>query len=179
MKLQHILAVFLATVIVFGGRAACAADPWIHQGFAEFAKGAFDDGGSNLYVNADGVMEIIHRWDINNDGCIDLFLADSHDYLERGPTRVYKVQKANVKDWKHRELPNSGGCAARIVDLDGDGRNDLIVLNDYNGIGSELPCYVYWGETNGLSAKPVELPALGARAVALIDLNRDGARRPQ
>ena len=48
------------------------------------------------------------------------------------------------------------------------------MLNDYNGVGSELPCYVYWGSKNGLSAKPVELPAFGARAVALIDLNRDG-----
>ena len=107
MNLHNALTAFFATVIVFGGYATCAADPWVHQGFAEFAKGTFDDGGSNLYVNADGVMELIHRWGVNNDGYVDLFLANSHDYLERGPTRVYKVEKSKAKDWKYRELPNT------------------------------------------------------------------------
>ena len=31
----------------------------------------FDNGGDNLYCNADGVIENIHRFDVNNDGYVD------------------------------------------------------------------------------------------------------------
>ncbi len=166
--------VYYVVFIMLVGCTACMAEPWVHQGFAEFVKGTFDDAGSNLYVNADGVIEIINCWDINSDGHTDLFLANNHDVVERGPTRVYEVDKSKSTGWKYRELPNTSGSAAKIIDLDADGHNDLIVLNDFNGVSSELPCFVYWGEKNGLSAKAVELPALGARAVALIDLDRNG-----
>ena len=151
-----------------------SANPWVHQGFAEFAKGKFDDGGSNLYVNADGVIEIINRYDVNNDGNIDLVLANNHDYLERGPTRVYKVDKPGKSPWRYTQLANDSCFSSKIVDLDGDGHNDLVITNAYNGVSAELPCFVYWGEPGGLAAKPVELPALGARDVAVFDINHDG-----
>ena len=41
---------------------------WTHKGFEEFNRGRFDNGGDNLYVNADGVIETIHRFGVNNDG---------------------------------------------------------------------------------------------------------------
>src|SRR5258705_10944887 len=53
---------------------------WIQAGFKDFAQGQFDDGGSNLYVNANGIIEMINNWNVNNDGYPDLVLANSHDY---------------------------------------------------------------------------------------------------
>ena len=53
-------------------------DAWIHRGFDDFCRGRFDDGGSNLYVNARGVIETIHRADIDNDGYVDIVLPNSH-----------------------------------------------------------------------------------------------------
>lgn len=41
---------------------------WTHKGFEEFSKGRFDNSGDNLYVNADGGIETIHRFGVNNDG---------------------------------------------------------------------------------------------------------------
>lgn len=57
---------------------------WVHEGLEEFNKGRFDNGGDNLYVNADGVIETIHRFGVNNDGYVDLILPNSHGYIERG-----------------------------------------------------------------------------------------------
>ena len=59
---------------------------WIHRGFDQFSKGRFDNGGDNLYVNAKGIIEMIHRFDVNNDGHVDLVFPNSHGYIERGPT---------------------------------------------------------------------------------------------
>src|SRR5207244_9988010 len=98
---------------------------WVSRGFTDFAKGQFEDGGSNLYVNANGIMEMIHRWDVNNDGYPDLILANSHDYIERGPTRIFWPTENAVKSWKRQELTVDSGWMSRIVDLDKDGYPDL------------------------------------------------------
>ncbi len=67
--------------------------PIIHRGFEAFSRGRFDDGGSNLYVNAKGVIERIHRTDLNNDGYVDIIISNHHGYIERGPTWIYKPDR--------------------------------------------------------------------------------------
>ena len=147
---------------------------WIHRGFKDFAAGWFEDGGSNLYVNAKGIIEMIHRTDLNNDGYVDIVLPNSHGYIERGPTWVYKVGAGEGKDRQRWELPNDSGWMSRIVDLDGDGYPDLIVVNGENGVTSELPSYIYWGGPKGLTGERTELSTVGAYDVAVLDVNRDG-----
>ena len=61
----------------------------VHRGFDDFSQGRFDDGGSNLYVNAHGTIEMIHVTNVNNDGYADIILPNSHGYIERGPTWIY------------------------------------------------------------------------------------------
>lgn len=144
------------------------------RGFADFARGKFEDGGSNLYVNANGAVEMIHRWDVNNDGYPDLVLANSHDYIERGPTRIYSPGKAADRNWQFQQLPTDSGWMSRIIDLDQDGFPDLLVANGENGVSSELPSYVYWGGPAGLGAARTNLPTRGAYDVAVMDINHDG-----
>ena len=151
-----------------------SSNTWIHRGFKDFARGRFDCGGANLYVNAKGIIETIHRTDIDNDGYVDIVLANTHGNIERGPTWIYKPSKGKGKDWEREELPNDSGWMSRIVDLDGDGYNDLIVANCENGVTSELPSYVYWGGPDGLTGQRTELPTVGAYDVAAIDVNSDG-----
>jgi len=45
---------------------------WTQDTFADFASGTFEDGGQNLYVSAAGRMQLINKWDLNNDGNPDL-----------------------------------------------------------------------------------------------------------
>jgi len=101
-------------------------------------------------VNANGVIETIHRLDVNNGGYVDLVLANSHDNIERGPTHVYTMSKAREKDWKRQQLPTDTGWMSRIIDLDKDGFAYLIVANGENGVTSNLSSYVYLGAPRGI-----------------------------
>ncbi|MSO21653.1 MAG: VCBS repeat-containing protein [Acidobacteria bacterium] len=147
---------------------------WVHRGFKDFARGQFEDAGSNLYVNAKGIIGMIHNWDVNHDGYPDLVLANSHDYIERGPTRLFWPVGISGKQWKVREMSGDSGWMSRVVDLDKDGFPDLIVANGGNGVTSRLPSYVYWGGPSGLIEKRTDLLTVGAYDVAVLDLNRDG-----
>lgn len=149
----------------------------IHRGFDCFRHGRFEGGGRNLYVNARGSIETIHRTDLNGDGLVDIIIPNAHGYIERGPTLIYKPDaKTDVAAWDRRELPNDSGWMSRVVDIDGDGYLDLIVVNAENGVTSELTSYVYWGGPSGLSGECTQLPTIGAYGVAVADINSDGRK---
>ncbi|MFH1006833.1 MAG: VCBS repeat-containing protein [Candidatus Latescibacterota bacterium] len=147
---------------------------WVQRGFEDFSKGRFDNGGDNLYVNANGIIEMIHRFDVNNDGCVDIVLPNSHGYIERGPTWIYTQAGWEGSQWPRQELPNDSGWMSRAVDVDGDGYLDLIVVNGENGVTSELDSYIYWGGVDGLTGERTALPTAGAYDVAAVDLAGKG-----
>ena len=147
---------------------------WIQRGFEEFSSGCCDNGGDNLYVNAAGIIERIHRLDVNNDGHVDLVFPNSHGYTERGPTWIYTQSQGAGADWPRRQLEKDSGWMSRAADVDGDGYLDLIVVNGENGVTSELDSYVYWGGPKGLTGERTELPTAGAYDVAAVDLRGCG-----
>ena len=166
-----------------------ATQTWQHGGFVDFSRGRFETGGENLYVNAKGEIETIHRTGLLNNGRVDIVLPNSHGYIERGPTWIYKPAmgvcaaacrdgltpaRSEGEDWPRRELPNDSGWMSRVVDLDGDGCNDLVVVNGENGVTSELDSYVYWGGPEGLTEERAALPTIGAYDVAVVDVDGDG-----
>ncbi|MBT3276207.1 MAG: hypothetical protein HN368_23875, partial [Spirochaetales bacterium] len=59
---------------------------WTQKGFEDFSKGTFVNGGDNLYVNANGVMELIHRFDLNNDGEVDIVISNTHGEITTVPS---------------------------------------------------------------------------------------------
>ncbi|MDP7692931.1 MAG: VCBS repeat-containing protein, partial [Vicinamibacterales bacterium] len=119
-------------------------------------------------------IETIHQYDVNNDGWVDLILPNSHGYIERGPTWIYTQGKGPGGDWPRRELPNDSSWMSRVVDIDGDGHADLVVVNGENGVTSELDSYVYWGGPGGLTGDRAELPTAGAYDVVLVDITGNG-----
>jgi len=147
---------------------------WIHNGFEDFSKGQFDNAGGNLYVNAAGVIEMINNLDVNSDGYVDLVLANSHDRIERGPTWAYSTGPGPGENWKRHEMSADSGWMSRVIDVDGDGHNDLVTVNSQNGVSSELDSYIYWGGPEGPEADRTDLPTIGAFDVAPMDINGDG-----
>ena len=147
---------------------------WTHRGVEDFSRGRFDEGGGNLYVNAEGFIETIHRTDLNNDGYVDLVLPNNHGYIERGPTWIYTQGEGKDEKWPRHELPNDSGWVSRIEDVDGDGYPDLVVVNGENGVTSELNSYIYWGGPEGLTGERTEFPTVGAYDVTTMDTNGDG-----
>ena len=55
---------------------------WCIQGFDAISKGTFENAGQNLYVSKNGMLQRIWRFDVNNDGYVDLQITNSHDYNE-------------------------------------------------------------------------------------------------
>ena len=149
-------------------------DAWVQRGIEDFNRGSFDNGGDNLYVNARGRMETIHRTDANGDGYVDLVFPNSHGYIERGPTWIYTQANGTGTNWPRQQLANDSGCCSVVCDVDGDGHQDLIVINGENGVTSELDSYVYWGGPGGLTGERAELPTVGAYSMAAVDLSGNG-----
>ncbi len=147
---------------------------WVQKGFEEFSKGQFDNAGSNLYVNAHGVIEMINNLDVNSDGYVDLVLANDHDRIERGPTWAYSTDQGPGENWKRHEMSADSGWMSRVIDVDGDGHNDLVTVNSQNGVSSELDSYIYWGGPEGPEASRTDLPTIGAFDVTPLDINSDG-----
>ena len=48
------------------------AETWIEDTFRDFADGRLDAAGQNLYISHDGQVRAIHRFDLNQDGHLDL-----------------------------------------------------------------------------------------------------------
>lgn len=147
---------------------------WKENGYDDFADGMFGNGGQNLYVSAGGVLQRIHRYDLDRDGYFDLLFVNAQDMGERPPVYIYEDILGNDK---RIELPTAGAYAAAVADLDGNGYDDLIIANQCNGVHSDVTAYIYWGSCEGYSEKyRTELPAPDSRSVAVGDFNGDGLK---
>jgi hypothetical protein len=52
---------------------------FVDDRFEDFAAGSLDDGGNNLYVARDGTLRTINRFDLNDDGHLDLLFNCTHN----------------------------------------------------------------------------------------------------
>ena len=162
-------------------------DVWRETTFADFVDGTFDDAGANMYVSHKGRIQTVNRWDVNNDGHIDILCANSHPLVEMLDMSIYWGNGADFSIRNHHYVPADGPMWVAADDLDGDGQMDLVVANYSNGTWTEMESFVYYGglKNRDYQKSPAEwafypfkkritLPGANAQKPAIADLNKDG-----
>lgn len=161
--------VFLVSVVV--GQAVPVT--WVQSGFDAFAAGKFDDSGVGLYVSHQGAIKSVNRFDLNNDGFLDLVFNSSHDERRAILPTVIEVSSSGEK--QTGSLPVYGTTAAAIADLNGDGYPEAVFLPNDNGTTKRRQLSIFWADATGWSGdRRTNLWTMDARALAVGDLNGDG-----
>ena len=62
---------------------------WTKEGFEAFRNGTFGNGGQNIYVSKNGVLQRIFNMDIDGNGHPDIPFANSHRAGERQAIKVF------------------------------------------------------------------------------------------
>ena len=171
---------------------------WItHSSFEDFASGRIADGGTNLYIARSGQLEMTYRWDLNNDGFLDLLVIQDHNPLENVDALVYWGKKGGpesilpplpdhqplarllrqirIRDRGVTRLPSDGGGRSLVVDLNQDGYPELVFCNFIHNYSVHMMALIYWGSPDGYQrGHRTELPTLLAGGLAAGDFNGDG-----
>ena len=146
---------------------------WETRGFEAFRRGTFGNAGQNLYVSRAGVLQRIHQYDLTGSGHVDLVFCNSQDHCECPPAYAYQGPSAVPAP---RELPADGARAGTVADLTGDGYDDLVIGNYYNGVDRVgANAIIYFGAPAGWSERYTQLlPAPWCVGVAAGDFHGDG-----
>ncbi len=166
--------------------ALCGQKVWHESSFEDFIDGSFDDGGANMYVSFNGRIQPINRWDVNNDGNVDILCVNSHPLVEMLDMSIYWGNGKDFSIKNHTYIPANGPMWATADDLNNDGETDLVVANYSNGTWTEMESFVYYGgldknyePKDGEWAhypfkKRVLLPGSNTQKAATGDFNNDG-----
>lgn len=170
--INYYLIILFITVII--GPDAIAQTSWIEDSFEDFRDGQFLDAGSNLYVSAKGRIQIITRWDFNNDGNLDILIPAGHGHTEKENIFVYLNNGTEIDGRSRFELPGGGSRDGLVYDFNKDGYNDIAIANASDSHFSRVNAWIYFGSAQGfLVENRVELPAYRGRAVTIGDFNND------
>ncbi|MDE2665475.1 MAG: VCBS repeat-containing protein [Acidobacteriota bacterium] len=181
-----------------GAAAAGGRFRVVHEGFEAFSGGEFEHAGQNIYVSRGGRIQLIHRWDLNNDGYYEFVFSNTHNVMLGGVDALGYLQTARgfrsavspvhrsialydlwLQEEKSRDrvvrFPVERPGAVQFHDLDRDGWTDILFASSGAGDTVSTDSLVYWGDATGYrTLRRVELPTVGARDLAVGDLNRDG-----
>jgi len=162
-----VLFIFAATGLKAGPNPApaSAVGLWHESNWRDFADGVFE---SHIYVSYrdGGTVEFANRFDLNNDGYIDIACPDLG-----GPNlTVYFGDSSGFSTSRCRRLPISSGGSYDMADINLDGHAELIHAAYHSRLA-----VIYWGSDSGPSrTDTLLLPTNTAEAITAADLDKDG-----
>ncbi|MEC8423206.1 MAG: VCBS repeat-containing protein, partial [Myxococcota bacterium] len=108
------------------------------------------------------------------DGQPDLVVSTHYAGAYTADSFVYYADGGYL-DADRAALPSSGAYEAAAADLDGDGYQDIVIANYFDGATRNVDSTVYWGSATGhSSADRTQLPTVGAVDLLVEDLDGDG-----
>ena len=170
-NVQLVLLGFL-TLPVF--MTSSHAQTWVEDSYEDFADGRLDASGQNIYVSRSGSVRTIHRFDINQDGFIDVIFNSTHDSYAYIPPSVGTITKD--RKIQRSELAVEGSRCVEIADLNRDGWLDAVFCPNPSGLQHPRAFLtILWGGEDGWPAHRSNgaLPTHGPRTIAIADLNHD------
>ena len=148
---------------------------WVEDTFEDFIDGRLDASGSNIYVSRDGKIRTILRYDLNDDGYIDLLFCQMHDTVNYLPATLAEIspdRKVHAS-----ELSVGGSNQVEVTDLNGDGYKDLVFCPNNKGSQNRryIVTIIYGGEDGWPPHRTTgALPVYDIKELAIADLNHDG-----
>jgi hypothetical protein len=139
---------------------------WVETSQRDFSDGQFE---SNLYVSYrdSGTVEFVPRFDVNNDGYMDLVCSEAHG----SNVRVYFGDSAGFSPSRSRVYAVPGGAGCDVADLNCDGFADLV----HAGWRARNTGTIYWGTNSGPDPTDTTvLPARTSEATTTADIDADG-----
>ncbi len=118
---------------------------WTTEGYDAFKRGTFGNSGQNIYVSKKGILQRIFQYDLDKNGYVDLVFANCQNHHEAAPSYVYKL------NGERDVLPGQGSYSGMVVDIDGDGYQDVVVAGCNDMAAPFASTDIYFGSKDGYS----------------------------
>lgn len=116
--------------------------------------------------------------DFNHDGYLDLVFSNSHgEKTYDVPSYIYWGGPKGFAPYVRSELQSFGAADVNTTDLNGDGKPDILIVNQYSGtVEGRIDSAIFWGNPHHYysSALMTKLPTAGAYDTTAADFDQDG-----
>jgi len=151
------------------------AQTWVDSTFEDFIQGQFDASGQNLFVSKKGEVRSIRRYDLNQDGYIDLLFNSTHDFANNPSSVLAAVTEEHMIMITKLDIPGSLSCS--VSDMNKDGYLDLVFCPNSTGIQHPRRFIsVIFGGVDGWPRSRTQgmLPVDNPERLVTADIDRDG-----
>lgn len=166
---------FLVLLFCFLSFQFTQAQQWVDKTFEDFSRGEFEDAGQNIYVSKKGQIKTIRRFDLNNDGYVDLIFNSTHNDDADAPVTIATASNRNIINTHYLNVRGSLYSIAR--DVNNDGIPDIVFCPSTSGIqNSRRLVQIAYGGEDGWNESRLNgiLPVNRIRDLAVADINNDG-----